>query len=115
MSEDDKDNLYMMEDNYYLNPACAFIGINASGKTSVLKVINLALNIVNNEPINHVDSGYILLGTEKATITIYFYDNRKYICCLETVITANKSKTGNIFYSILSERMWEKNSFLRQV
>lgn len=108
VSEDDKDNLYMMEDNYYLNPACAFIGINASGKTSVLKVINLALNIVNNEPINHVDSGYILLGTEKATITIYFYDNRKYICCLETVITANKSKTGNIFYSILSERMWEK-------
>lgn len=94
-----------MEDNYYLNPACVFIGINASGKTSVLKVINLALNIVNNEPINHVDSRYILLVTEKATITTYFYDNRKYICCLETVITA---KTGNFIYSILSEKMWEK-------
>lgn len=105
VSVDDKDSLYKMEDNYYLNPACVFIGINASGKTSVLKVINLALNIVNNEPINHVDSRYILLVTEKATITTYFYDNRKYICCLETVITA---KTGNFIYSILSEKMWEK-------
>lgn len=25
VSEDDKDNLYKMEDNYYINPACAFI------------------------------------------------------------------------------------------
>lgn len=108
VSDDDKDSLYKMEGNYYLNPACAFIGINASGKTSALKVINLALNIVNNEPINHVDSRYILLGTEKATITTYFYDNRKYICCLETVITAKKAKTENFIYSILSEKMWEK-------
>lgn len=38
VSEDDKDNLYKMEDNYYLNPACAFIGINASGKTSVQRL-----------------------------------------------------------------------------
>ena len=66
------------------------------------------MNIVNNEPINHVDSRYILLGTEKATITTYFYDNRKYICCLETVVTAKKAKTGNFIYSILSEKMWEK-------
>lgn len=52
--EEDKDNLYRLMDNYYLHSACAFIGINASGKTSVLKVISLALNIVKNEPINHV-------------------------------------------------------------
>lgn len=108
VSEDDKENLYKMEDNYYLNPACAFIGINASGKTSVLKVINLALNIVNNEPINHVDSRSILLGTQKATICTYFYDNRKYICCLETVVTAKKAKTGDFIYSILSEKMCGK-------
>lgn len=48
--EEDKDSLYRLTDNYYLHSACAFIGINASGKTSVLKVISLALNIVKNEP-----------------------------------------------------------------
>ena len=108
VSEDDRDSLYNLADNYYLHSACAFIGINASGKTSVLKVINLALSIVRNEPINHVESRSILGGAEKAAICIYFYDNRKYICCLETVITAKKAKTGNYIYLILSERRWEK-------
>lgn len=109
VSEDDKDSLYKMEANYYLHSACAFIGINASGKTSVLKVINLALSIVKNEPINHVEAKSILGGTGKATICTYFYDNRKYVCCLETVIAAKKTKAGNYIYSILSERMWEKS------
>ena len=108
VSEDDKDSLYNLVDNYYLHSACAFIGINASGKTSVLKVINVALGIVRNEPINHVESRSILGGAEKATICTYFYDNRKYICCLETVITAKRRKTGDYVYSILSERRWEK-------
>ena len=108
VSEDDKNNLYNLIDNYYLHSACAFIGINASGKTSVLKVINLALNIIKNEPINQVEAKTILGGSEKATICTYFYDKRKYICCLETVITAKKAKTGEYVYSILSERLWEK-------
>ena len=108
VSEDDKNNLYNLIDNYYLHSACAFIGINASGKTSVFKVINLALNIIKNEPINHVEAKTILGGSEKAAIRIYFYDKRKYICCLETVITAKKAKTGEYVYSILSERLWEK-------
>ena len=105
---EDENNLYNLIDNYYLHSACAFIGINASGKTSVLKVINLALNIIKNEPINYVEAKTILGGSEKATIRTYFYDKRKYICCLETVITAKKAKTGEYVYSILSERLWEK-------
>lgn len=84
VSEDDKNNLYNMIENYYLHSACAFIGINASGKTSVLKVINLALSIIKNEPINHAEAKGILGGTSKATICTCFYDKRKYVCCLET-------------------------------
>lgn len=108
VSEDDKNNLYNMIENYYLHSACAFIGINASGKTSVLKVINLALSIIKNEPINHAEAKGILGGTPKATICTCFYDKRKYVCCLETEITAKKSKTGEYMYSILSEKLWEK-------
>lgn len=108
VSEDDKNNLYNMIENYYLHSACAFIGINASGKTSVLKVVNLALSIIKNEPINHAETKSILGGVKKATICTYFYDKRKYVCCLETEITAKKSKTGEYMYSILSEKLWEK-------
>ena len=108
VSEDDKNNLYNMIENYYLHSACAFIGINASGKTSVLKVVNLALSIIKNEPINHAETKSILGEAKKATICTCFYDKRKYVCCLETEITAKKSKTGEYIYSILSEKLWEK-------
>ena len=108
VSEDDKNNLYNMIENFYLHSACAFIGINASGKTSVLKVVNLALSIIKNEPINHAETKSILGGAKKATICTCFYDKRKYVCCLETEITAKKSKTGEYMYSILSEKLWEK-------
>lgn len=69
----------------------------------------MALNIVKNEPINHVEAKTILGGAREATICTYFYDNRKYVCCLETVITAKKAKAGDYVYSILSERLWEKS------
>lgn len=108
VSENDKNNLYNMIENYYLHSACAFIGINASGKTSVLKVVNLALSIIKNEPINHAETKSILGGAKKATICTCFYDKRKYVCCLETEITAKKSKIGEYMYSILSEKLWEK-------
>lgn len=108
VSDDDKNNLYNLIYNCYLHSACAFIGINASGKTSILKVINLALKILKNESINHIESKNILGDSKEAIIRTFFYDKRKYVCCLETVITGKKIKTGEYVYSILSERLWEK-------
>ena len=110
VSEDDKETLFKLlsKPTVYLHAANAFIGINASGKTSVLKAIQLALSIVNNEPINHVDAKTILGGTKKAVFHIYFYDANQNICCLETEITSHKTKTGDFVYSIVNEKLWEK-------
>lgn len=108
VNEYDKEKLYKIEPNYYLHTACAFIGINASGKTSVLKVINLALNILRNEPINHVESRNILGACERATFKICFLDNKSNVYCLETVITSKKAKAGRYVYSIIEEKLWEK-------
>lgn len=109
VNESDKEKLYKIEHNYYLHTANAFIGINASGKTSVLKVINLALSILKNDPINHVESKSILGACEKAIFKIYFYDNQKNICCLKTIITSKKNKSGGYVYSIVDEELWEKS------
>ena len=51
----DKDVLLPMNpgSRYYLNSTNAIVGINASGKTSVLKVVLLVLDIINNKPINN--------------------------------------------------------------
>lgn len=110
VSEDDKESLFKLlsKPNVYLHAANAFIGINASGKTSVLKAIQLALHIVKNEPINHVDAKTILGGTNKAVFGIYFYDTNQNICCLETEITSQKTKAGDYVYSIVNEKLWEK-------
>lgn len=108
VGEDDKEKLYKIEPNYYLHTACAFIGINASGKTSVLKVINLALNILRNEPINHVESRNILGACERATFKICFLDKKNNVYCLKTVINSKKAKAGRYVYSIIEEKLWEK-------
>lgn len=108
VGEDDKEKLYKIEPNYYLHTACAFIGINASGKTSVLKVINLALNILRNEPINHVEASNILGACERATFKICFLDKKSNLYCLKTVITSKKAKAGRYVYSIIEEKLWEK-------
>ena len=101
ITEEQKEELYPLFSNVYLNPATGFIGINASGKTSVLKVILLILGIINNEPINHIDSRDILGDADKATLNAYFYTekNRK-ICRLQTIIKSVKSKTEGIIYHI---------------
>ena len=109
VSDEDKENLYPLFSNVYLNPAIAFIGINASGKTSVLKVILLALGILDNDPINHMETREILGETEKAILNIFFYvESTRELCRLETVITSEKSKTEGITFKIVSESLWTK-------
>ena len=113
VSEDQKDILYSLFSNIYLNPANGFIGINASGKTSVLKVILLSLGILNNEPINHIETKDILGNAQKAVLNIFFYsESKKEICRLETIITSRQTKTEGTVYSILSEKVITRKSLL---
>ena len=111
IAEEHKELLYPLFSNVYLNPASGFIGINASGKTSVLKVVLLVLEMIDNKPLNHIEARDILGDAEKAVLNTYFYSKTaKEICRLETVITSKKSKTEGIFYSIISESIWTKKT-----
>ena len=111
ISEEQKEQLHPLFSNVYLNPATGFIGINASGKTSVLKVILLILGIMNNEPINHIDTRDILGDAKKTVLNIFFYsETNKEVCRLETIVAARKTKTEGIIYSIISERIWSKKT-----
>lgn len=109
VSENQKEILYPLFSNIYLNPANGFIGINASGKTSVLKVILLALGIINNEPINHIETRDILENANKVVLNIFFYsETNKEICRLDTAITSKQIKTEGTVYRIISEKIWSK-------
>lgn len=111
IAEEHKELLYPLFSNVYLNPANGFIGINASGKTSVLKVVLLVLEMINNEPLNHIETRDILGDAKEAVLNTYFYsETTKEICRLKTVITSKKSKTEGISYSITSESIWTKKT-----
>lgn len=111
IAEEHKELLHPLFSNVYLNPANGFIGINASGKTSVLKVVLLVLEMLNNEPLNHIETRDIMGDAKKAVLNTYFYSETvKEICRLETVITSKRSKTEGIIYSIISESVWTKKT-----
>ncbi|MCM1226142.1 MAG: ATP-binding protein [Clostridium sp.] len=109
VDEYDKEYLYRLHEkhNFYMNPANAIVGINASGKTSALKVILLALNILDNRSINHIGVNDILRECEEATITTFFYSDNE-IGKLETVITADQQNEIGMNYYISSEKLWIK-------
>ena len=111
VSESQKKILYPLFSNIYLNPANGFIGINASGKTSVLKVILLVLEIMNNNPINNSNNRDILGDAKKVIFNIFFYSEiNKEVCLLETIITSNNTESEGIVYRIVSEKIWAKQT-----
>lgn len=111
VNDEQKKSLYHLFSNVYLNFTNGFIGINASGKTSILKVILLCLKIVNNEPINHIECKSILGEAKSVTFNIYFYSNKaNEICLLKTTIVANKKNFSEIEYSIENEELYSKKS-----
>lgn len=101
--DEDKDYLSHLYSNIYLNTANAFIGRNASGKTTVLELIDLVLNIIKNKPINHVESKYVLNNSSKVILDLYYFDNNN-VNYLQTTIVSMNDK-----FKILSENLWQKS------
>ena len=111
IADEHKNLLYPLFSNVYLNSANGFIGINASGKTSVLKVILLVLELINNEPINHIETRDILGAAKEVKLNTYFFSREtKEVCRLETIIEGHLNRSGEVSYSIASESLWAKDA-----
>ena len=59
--------------NVYTNNVLSFVGINASGKTSILKVISFVMSFFNGNPVSSIDRRRILENSNKVNITLYAY------------------------------------------
>ena len=56
---------------FYKNNVISFTGINASGKTSVLKLITFVFGMLNNTPINSITCSEVLDGiADNNTVSI---------------------------------------------
>lgn len=75
---------------YYKNNVVSFIGVNASGKTTVLKLITFVCKMLNNEALHNIDCSEILdslTENSNATFDIYFLAKNDTVNMLHTVIT----------------------------
>jgi len=110
---DKSEMLHKISSKIYQNNVLAFIGINASGKTTTLKVCSFIIQMLNNEAINNIESNTILKGlTEKDKIIfdIYFSISSEFIYKLETTIIKHefRDEVKNRFI-IKNEKLWKKN------
>ncbi|MHC1724370.1 MAG: ATP/GTP-binding protein [Aminipila sp.] len=102
------EGLYNLFSNIYINNTIAFLGINASGKTTTLKLIAFLLEMVTkNVPINNISSREVLIGDE-FIFESYFISNSKKIIKLQTIIS-KKDDSQDFKYFITHEKLWEKD------
>lgn len=117
VAEDDQEKLFnAFSNNYtsiYTNQAISFIGLNASGKTTILKAISFVINLLNNEALNNIKSKEILndlSDNEKVKITSFFYNDNS-VYKLETHIEKRVNQVDNESKLIITEeRLWEKDA-----
>lgn len=111
VDDDDKEQLSNVFSNIYTNPALSFIGINASGKTTILKVISFVIELLNNKPINNISSNEIISdinGGQRVTFSAYFY-HENIIYKLKTTIGKKENPVdGSTKFIILDEALWSK-------
>ena len=111
VNDDDKEKLYCVFSNVYINPVISFIGINASGKTTILKAISFVINLLNNEAINNIKAKeimYDLQEGENVEITSFF-QHKQSIYKLQTIITKKVNMVDESEkFVILDEKLWEK-------
>lgn len=94
----------------YTNNVMSVVGINASGKTSLLKVISFVIEFINGESVNNINNKDILKDSEKIEITVFFFDPGNGVCKLESEIIRIKDNEIDYRYIINSERLWVKKT-----
>lgn len=111
VDDNDKERLFNVFSKIYVNQTLSFVGINASGKTTILKAISFAMKMLNNESINSSKSKEILNdldSNQKVIITSYFCDDSS-VNKLETFIGKKVNDVDNSEkLVILDEKLWSK-------
>ncbi|HCM1314252.1 AAA family ATPase [Vibrio parahaemolyticus] len=110
---DKSEMLYKISPQIHQNNAIAFVGINASGKTTTLKVVSFIIEMLNNEAINNIKNKSILdglLDDDKVVFDVYFSLFSESIYRLETTIAKSRlSDDLEDNFIIESEVLWKKD------
>lgn len=96
----------------YINNSISFVGVNASGKTTILNVISFVFNMMNNLSINTKEKSFKLSNIMKDRVTIktFFYnENSKHINLLKTIIKKEDNILSENNLMIEEETLYKRN------
>lgn len=108
VNEDDKDALYELSNNIFLNKVNVFTGVNASGKTCSLYLIKFVIDLLNNQSINHSRTKNILGNDKEINLEVTYCYDKKEVFLLKSTITSNEDENGEVTYSIKDEEIYSK-------
>lgn len=100
-------SVYNLFGNIYVNTVEAFAGINASGKTTALKVVSFTSLLLGAAPLNADFIPQILGDGMDTVFDIDFYADEK-IFHLNSEIIKSKKQDGTFSVRIVSEKLWAK-------
>lgn len=104
VTEDNHNSLKLLFDNIYKKNIVSIIGINASGKTTALKILSMIVDIyLKNSNINNEEFANLLNG-DQYTIEAYFYKSNSKIIKIWSKIC--REKHGELFFE--EEKLWIK-------
>lgn len=107
VSAENAENMHNIYARIYQNNVISIVGINASGKTTLLKVLIFTMGMLrSNLPINSLPCREVLDGltaAQEVVIKSYFYTKLDQVHYLRTVIRKNKDR-----YFIAEEELRSK-------
>lgn len=111
----DKDELFQIKDHLYLKNIIAVTGPNASGKTTILRLIDFAIRLLNCEPIHAIPSRRILGEAKRAILTCTVLDHNM-LYQIQTTITSIPNNAvvyekpeDKYIYRITDEKIYAKS------
>ena len=92
----------------YTNNVMSIVGVNASGKTSLLKLIAFSLDFLRGELINNIETRDVLLQCDCATFEIIFYDDKDSLYKLTSKIAMDEYNEIDERYIVVEEELYKK-------
>lgn len=107
--KDNSDMLSNVFKNVYTNNVISVVGINASGKTSVLKLISFALELINGQSLNNIVNRDVLTDSKKVNIEVIFYDDNNNLYKLQSEIISVRNNEIDNRFIFGTEKIWKKS------
>ena len=92
----------------YTNNVISLVGINASGKTTILKLIALCFDFINGKSLNSIDYNDIFTNSENIQIDTTFYVENDGVYHLASAIGKVKTIDLDEEYIIKNEKLYFK-------